>query len=391
MRYCTRCVYPAASALPLAFDERGVCSGCRVHEEKKKIDWDQRGEMFRELLEEYRSKDGSRYDCIIPVSGGKDSYFQTYMLKEVFGMRPLLVTYHGNNYLPVGEANLRRMREVFGVDHLIFGPSVPTLGKLNRLCFKLMGDMNWHAHCGIYTYPMQVATKLNIPLVFYGEHGQIDLAGMYSLSDMVEVTARFVHEYIKRGFDWTDMVEPEEGLTPADLQWAKYPSDQDLERVGVRGIFLGNYIYWDANQHTKLMMERFGFQASPEPFDRTYRRISNLDDMHENGAHDYLKYIKFGYGRATDHACKDIRLGYMTREEGIEMVRKYDHVKPHDLSRWLRYVGMTEEEFDRIADTFRDPRVWRKDNHGSWVKDNIWDQLVPSKPVLVGAPVKATG
>jgi hypothetical protein len=101
--------------------------------------------------------------------------------------------------------------------------------------------------------------------------------------------------------------------------------------------------------------------------------MSNLDDMHENGVHDYLKYIKFGYGRGTDHACKDIRGGLMSREEGIEMVRKYDHVKPRDLSRWLQYVGMSEEEFDRIADTFRDQRVWERLPDGSWVKDNIWD------------------
>jgi len=121
------------------------------------------------------------------------------------------------------------------------------------------------------------------------------------------------------------------------------------------------------------VMEKYGFEISPEPFDRTYRRMSNLDDMHENGVHDYLKYIKFGYGRCTDHVCKDIRAGRMTREEGIELVRKYDHVKPRDLYRWLDYVGMTGEDFERIADTFRDPRVWRRENE-VWVKDSIWDE-----------------
>ncbi|MBI4322984.1 MAG: N-acetyl sugar amidotransferase [Candidatus Omnitrophica bacterium] len=376
MRYCTRCVYPSASALPLTFDDRGVCSGCRVHEQKPQIDWGRREQMLRELLEEYRSKDGSNYDCIIAVSGGKDSYYQTHLIKEQFGMNPLLVTYNGNNFLEVGWRNLMRMREVFGVDHVICSPSVKTLVTLNRLGFTLMGDMNWHNHCGIYTVPVQIAVTHQIPLVFYGEHGQVDLAGMYSLYDMVELTARFVYEYVKRGFDWTDLVEAgtSDGLTPQDMLWARYPSDQEIARVGVRGIFLGNYVEWDANRHVKLVMERYGWEPSPEPFDRTYRKFSNLDDMHENGAHDYLKYIKFGYGRATDHACKDIRAGYMMREEGIEMVRKYDHVKPRDLKRWLEYVGMTEEEFDRIADTFRDPRVWRKDADGRWAKDNIWDQ-----------------
>ena len=132
-------------------------------------------------------------------------------------------------------------------------------------------------------------------------------------------------------------------------------------------------VLWDGNRNAEIA-KQYGWEEAREPFDRTYRRISNLDDMHENGIHDYMKFIKFGYGRASDHASKDIRLGYMTREEGIEIVRKYDHVKPRrDLERWLKYVGMTKEEFDRIADTFRDPRVWRKEN-GEWVKDNIWDE-----------------
>ena len=174
------------------------------------------------------------------------------------------------------------------------------------------------------------------------------------------------------------MMEGTEQLTSQELLWARYPSDAEIEQVGVRGIFLGNYVPWDGNENAKLAMARYGWEASPEPFDRTYRRISNLDDMHENGVHDYLKYIKFGYGRATDHACKDIRLGMMTREQGIEMVRRYDHVKPRDLQRWLAYVGMTEEEFDRIADTFRDPRVCCKDAEGRWVKGNLWDSPAPS-------------
>ena len=122
-----------------------------------------------------------------------------------------------------------------------------------------------------------------------------------------------------------------------------------------------------------MVMERYGFETSDEPFDRTYRRMSNLDDMHENGIHDYLKFVKFGYGRVTDHSCKDIRAGLLSRPEAVELVRRYDHVKPSDLTRWLAYVGMNETEFDEIADGFRDPRVWRRGADGEWEKDNLWD------------------
>jgi hypothetical protein len=178
-------------------------------------------------------------------------------------------------------------------------------------------------------------------------------------------------EYYARSFEWTYFVG-REGITSADMQCYKYPSDATLLQLGVRGIHLGNYIPWEANDHAQLMIELYDFEVSDEPFDRTYRRMSNLDDMHENGVHDYLKYIKFGYGRCTDHACKDIRAGRLTRDRAIELVRQYDHVKPRDLARWLQYVGMTEAEFDRVADTFRDPRVWRLED-GCWMKDNLWD------------------
>ena len=371
LQYCTRCVVPSSAATPVMFDDDGVCTGCRVDMQKPRIDWDARAEELRDLVEQYRSKDGSNYDCIIPVSGGKDSHFQTYYVTQVLGLRPLLVTYHGNNYLPVGLRNLENLRKRFGCDHIFFSPNVQALIKLNRLCFRMMGDMNWHAHCGIFTYPVQIAVKHRVPLIVWGEHGFTDLAGMYSLNDRIEMTAKFRLEHAQRGYDWTDMVEESEGLTPQDVLWARYPSDEELDEVGVRGIYLGNYVEWEANAQTELMKE-WGFEESPEPFERTYRRMSNLDDMHENGIHDWLKFVKFGYGRGTDHASKDIRSGKLTRDEGIRMVEKYDPVKPRrDLERWLDYVGMTEEEFDEIADSFRDPRVWAKDAEGNWVKDDI--------------------
>lgn len=384
MQWCKKCVYPASSAVKLTFDADGVCSGCRVSEEKEAIDWDERARILKEVMEEYRSKDGSNYDCIIPVSGGKDSYYQTHYVTKVLGLKPLLVTYHANNYLPEGEENLMNMRHRFDADHIIMRPSVHVLKKLNRLTFKLMGDMNWHCHAGIFSFPVQAAVLFNIPILIWGEHGRLDRGGQYSLYDLVEMTARDTLEHQKRGYEWDTLTDeglkklgrPElaEGLTARDLHPYRYPSMEDIARVGVRGLYLGNYIKWDSNEQTDFVIKEYGFQIARQPFERTYRRISNLDDMHENGIKDYLKYVKFGYGRCSDHVVKDIRLGVMTRDEGIALVKKHDHVVSKDLYRWLDYVGMTEQEFHRIADTFRDPRVWRKDEQGNWVKDNIWDE-----------------
>ena len=389
MKYCTKCTYGAMVATPINFDDHGVCSGCRVAAQKNAVDWNRRWNSLESLVDEYRSS--NNYDLVIPVSGGKDSYFQTHIAVNRLGLKPLLVTYHGNNYLPEGEYNLQRMREVFHCDHLIIYPEIDALIKMNRIGFYLQGDMNWHNHCGIFTTPIQVAVRYKIPLMLWGEHGFMDLGGMYSQRDFPEFTAKFRLEHAQRGFDWCDFTdagleklgrnELQEGLTAKDLLWAQYPSDDEIDSVGVRGIYLSNFLDWDGHNSAQLMTELYGWRPAQTPFERTYRRFSNLDDMHENGAHDYLKFIKLGYGRGTDHSMKDIRAGRMTRAAGIEMIRQYDHVKPmRDLSRWLDYVGMREEEFDRTCDTFRDRRVWRVEQ-GQWVKDNIWGESCSYGPV----------
>jgi N-acetyl sugar amidotransferase len=372
MRYCSRCTYPIV-AVNLTMSDDGVCSGCIVHDEKMKLNWEEREKEFQDLLLSHKSKDGKNYDCIIPVSGGKDSHFQVWYVKEKMGLNPLLVTYYTHNYTQTGEENLKNISKVFGVDHYIFTPSHKTIQKMNRAGFKKTGDMSWHFHNGAWTVPFQVAVKFNIPLVIYGEHGFVDLAGQYNFEDRPEFTARHRKEHVLRGYDWQDFVGLE-GLTESDLLWAQYPSDEEIAKVGVRGVFMGLYVFWDANEHAQNMSLSYGFKPNPEPFERTYRTMSNVDDIHENGIKDYLKFVKFGYGRCTDHTSKDIRLGDMGREEGIELVRTYDHVIPRkSFDYFMNMTGIKEEEFWPIADTFRDPRVWWIEN-GEWFKDNLWGE-----------------
>ena len=369
--YCKKCVYPSIG-VNLDIDDAGICSACRTSEEIVEIsidEWKKRESKFVELLEKARKQTKGDYDCIIPVGGGKDSYWQVHQIKEL-GFNPLLVTYHGNNYLPEGQKNLDRMSEVFDADHYVFHPSVSDLVKINRACFKIMGDMNWHNHAGIKILPAQMAIKFQVPTFIWGEISW-DISGMFSPDDYAEYNKRTVLEHDMRGFTRKDMIG-KEGLTKDSLLWCRMPSDEDFSKNNLKGVYLGNYFSWDPIKQTKIIMEKYNWESSRQPFERTYRRMSNLDDMHENGIHDYMKWIKFGYGRCSDHVSKDVRLGYMTREEGLEMVKKYDHVKPYrDLNRWLEYVGMSELEFDEIADSFRDPRVWWVEN-GQWWKDNVF-------------------
>ncbi len=367
--YCSKCVLPNNS-VALSINKKGICSACEYHEAYQSIspdEWKERSKKFEDILKLHKSN--SNYDCIIPVSGGKDSYYQTHQIVKEFNLKPLLVTYDGNNFLPEGIHNRDKMREVFDADHLVFGPSVKSLIKLNRHCFKIMGDMNWHAHCGIFTYPFQIAAKFNIPLTIWGETFW-DISGMYDVSDMVEFTNRMRVEHNLRGYEWEDVIKNSD-LREQDMLWAKFPTDEEYIQNKIRGIPIGNYFKWDPNSHARTMMEKYNWKKKEVPFERTYRQMSNLDDRYENGVHDLLKFIKFGYGRASDHASKDIRTGYMSREEGIEMVKKYDHIIPSDLDFWLNYVKMKEDEFWKIADTFRSEKVWWIKNN-EWYKNNIW-------------------
>jgi N-acetyl sugar amidotransferase len=383
-RYCNNCLYPSSSAVSLTFDERGVCSGCQASEEKNEINWDQRKELLLTICEKYRTKE--YYDCVIPVSGGKDSYYQVHLAINELNLNPLLVTYNGNNFSQTGLKNVQNMREVFGVDHIWFTPAVKTLQKLNRLGMQVMGDMNWHNHVGLMTYPIRAAVDMKIPLMFWGEHGRIELGGMFSHHDFIEFTYKTRHEHDARGFEWYDLINKGkkfgENLSPRELIPWKYPSDNAIDEIGVRGLFVSNFFPWDANYHGKMVKEKYGFLEANVPFERTYRLMSNLDDIYENGIHDYMKFIKFGYGRASDHASKDIRSGLMSRSKGVEEVRARDHIKSKDLLVWLDYVGWNEQKFDQVADTFRDKRVWWIKN-GEWWKNNLWGEASAYGPVYL--------
>ena len=374
LRYCSKCVYPH-SAVNLQMEENNICSACEVgkyHEINESEFWKIREKKFQRIVSRIKKNNNSNYDCLIPVSGGKDSYYQTHVICEKYNLKPLLMTYHGNNFLPEGDYNRDKMREVFDADHLVWGPSIEVLKELNRVCFELMGDMNWQNHCGIVSAPIQIAVKFKIPFIIWGETPW-DVSGMHDLDDFVEFSAKSRHEHDLRGFEWYDLLKHSKKISEKDMLWAKYPTDEEILDIGVRGIYIGNYFKWEPNINTQMIKEKYNWKEAEKPFERTYRRISNLDDRYENGIHDLMKFVKFGYGRASDHASKDIRSGDMTRVEAIEMVRKYDSVISSDLYHWLDYVNMNYDSFWKIADTFRDPRVWWIENN-QWWKDNIWGE-----------------
>jgi hypothetical protein len=236
-----------------------------------------------------------------------------------------------------------------------------------------VGDVTWHYHAGIMTFPIQVAVKYKIPLMIWGEEGFSELTGMFNQDDMVEFTKKKRQEHDMRGFEPEDLLnQPDSPFELRDLAPFFYPSDEEIEQTGLRGIYLSNYVSWNGKTQCEQMIRDYDFETARER-DRTFNIYDKLDDVHANGVHDYLKYLKFGYGRATDDASTEIRHGRMTREQGIAAVMKHDPKRPRDLDLLLEFLGIAEEEFEALVEHLRDERIWGKDGaSGKWKpKDNI--------------------
>lgn len=377
----------------IIFDDEGVCSGCRLIESRPEINWEEREQWLIDLLAKYKKNargNNNPYDCIVPVSGGKDSTYQVYLIKEKYKMNPLLVTYNHGFNTKIGIRNLSNLVKQFDCDLLRYTTSPGTAKRLSRYMLEKVGDVTWHYHAGIMTFPIQTAVRYKIPLIVWGEHGFAELLGMFNQDDMVEFTKKCRQEHSMRGFEPEDILnDPENSdITIHDLGPFYYPTDEEIEAVGVRGIYLSNYMYWNGRKQTEFVIKNYGFETSLER-DRTFNPYDKLDDIHANGVHDYLKFLKFGYGRATDDASTEIRHGRMKREDGIKLVEKHDHARPFDLDIFLEFIGISEEKFERSIEHLRDPRIWYKDDTGRWKrKDSIGNHVNDQYVEQVRMPLK---
>ncbi len=375
MRYCRKCVYPENARPHIHFDEDGICSGCRAFEARtsaaSKIDWNERWEALKALLSQYAAaqrKKGNPYDCIIPVSGGKDSHYQVHVIRTLLGYRPLLVSYNHSFNTALGLRNLANLIDRFDVPLVRFTTPPGAAIRLAKYMLKRVGDITWHYHAGIMTFPVQAAIQYDVPLIIWGEEGFSELVGMHNFDDQVEFTKKKRQEHSMRGIEPEDLLaNPTCPLTAYELAPFMYPSDKDIDRVGVRGIYLSNYIPWDARTQTEFVIRELGFESAQER-DRTFNIYAKTDCMFANGLHDYLKYLKFGYGRATDDASNEIRHGRMTRDEGVAMVEKYDHARPADMDTFLEMADMTETELLDIIVPMADPAIWS-------IRDRLWIKL----------------
>ncbi|GAM09651.1 hypothetical protein OR1_01931 [Geobacter sp. OR-1] len=378
LKYCVRCVMPHTKP-DLHFDDEGVCSACRSFEKRTDIDWDVRRAELVTILDRYRSKDGSSWDCIVPVSGGKDSTYQVVRMLQL-GMNPLCVTATTCDLSDIGRKNIENIKSL-GVDYIEFSPNKKVRAKLNRIGLTQVGDISWPEHVGIFTIPVKAAVQFGVPLIVWGENSQNEYGGPAAASENNVLNRRWLEEFGGLlGMRVSDLVGME-GIERRHLVPYTYPSDDELKQAGVTGIFLGYYIPWDGYSNA-LIAQASGFSTLSTTIEGSIVNYENLDN-HQTGIHDYFKFLKFGFGRATDIACLHLRRGRITRQDAMEMVARHDGKFPwaylgKPLEQILEPLDLSVEEFVKICDRFTNKKIFKvnarneliKDRHGNLTKIN---------------------
>jgi len=343
LRYCTRCCMPETME-GISFDEFGVCVPCRSSEEKMHINWEKRLEKLEEIIAENRSV--SYYDCMLPMSGGKDSIYQAYLLTHHHGLTPLAVT-HGQNWNSLeGRYNLENTLINFDLDHLIFIVNRKTINKAAAKSIDAIGDACWHCHIGAGTFPVQTALYWDLNLMCWGESiAERDGRGSYlnqseaSLLYNLDISAKVkAEDYVGDNLDEVEL-----------SSWF-YPSPALLEKSKIRYIHLGDYYFWDEERQVEFIKRHFGWMESK--VENTYKGYKSVECVMA-GVHDYTNFIKRGIGRATVHASDDVRRGLLTREEAFEVIKQFDNQRPHALDYYLDITKLQEELFERKLEKSR--------------------------------------
>jgi len=369
LRFCKSCLYPENGKPTIFFDEEGICSGCRFHQNKSAvdspIDWDKRYKLFQEIILDMKKRaksSGSPHDCLIPISGGKDSHFQVFQLKKL-GLNPLLLSFNHSYNSPAGNANLRNLVDKSGFDHIRYTIGRSTASKLSRLMLEKNGDLTWHYHAGILSLPSMVAYKMKIPYVVWGDQGFAELTGVLNPDDIIEFTNWNRIEHAMRGLYKEDLYNM--GLTDSDIWLFDYPSAKQIADIDLRGIYISNFLRWDAKEQTEIMIKEHGFNPVSYDRERTFNLYAKTED-HAQEVHDYLKFLKFGYGRGTDDATTEIRYGRLKRDEAIDLAIKYDRKTPSSLNFYCNLMNISINKFYEIIEPMRDEEAWKKNNSGKW-------------------------
>lgn len=361
---CRRCLYRSDHPLGLTLDDEGICSGCRVHEEKNTLDWAARWGKLQSLVAPYRISSGKTWDCIVPVSGANDSYFIVHLVKERLGLNPLLVTYNKYFNTPLGIRNLANLRIRFNCDILIQNINLNSVKKITRTTLREFGSIYWPCLAGQTVFPVQTAVRYKIPLIIWGAHQGMEQVGMFSHEHEVEMSRRYRKDHDLMDHEADDLLSIFDTLTEDDIWQFRYPDDATLAAANVRGIYLGNYVRWDPKaQHEAMSTSHDYWGAS---FERTFDTYDHVDCFNFMGVHDHLKMLKHGYSKVTDHACREIRHGRLARPQAEALVRHYESRAPAYVQLLCDWLNIQPRSLEFMMDQHRNPQIWEKAEDQTW-------------------------
>jgi N-acetyl sugar amidotransferase len=345
------------------FDEDGTCSACLAFKHRSNIDWTLRSKDLMDIVS--RAKSTSGWDCIVPVSGGKDSTYQVLVALEL-GLKPLAVTATTCDLSDIGRRNLENIARL-GVDHIEVTPNKQIRSRLNKVMLQKVGDISWPEHLAIFTVPVKMAIALKIPLIIWGENSQNEYGGPELAQLSFQLNRAWLEEFGGLlGSRLSDLIR-EGYLTDKEAEIFRYPTEQQLAETDVNGIFLGQFLAWDGFQNF-LMSSAHGWESLNLPPTGALLSYENLDNR-QTVIHDYFKYLKYGFGRVTDHVSMQIRRSRLSRRQGMEIVRKLDGRYPHrcidqEIDEVLKRIDVSREDFDRICDKFTNPDIFQRGPNG---------------------------
>jgi N-acetyl sugar amidotransferase len=377
MNYCKRCIMPDTRP-DQYFNAEGICNACISFDFQKKIDWDNRKKELIKIINQ-KNLDKDKWNCVVPGSGGKDSTYQIIRAKEL-GLNPVFVTASTCDLSEIGRKNLDNVKNM-GFDVIEISNNSKVRTKINKITLELLGDISWPEHVSIFTAPVKFALAYEIPLILWGENPQTEYGGPDKSLNNSILDQKWMEEFGGLiGFRVSDLIE-NYGFKKHKLEIYNYPSEKILKEKSILGIFLGYYEKWDSIKNYTIAKEN-GFVSFQKDLEGCYFNFEKIDN-YQHGIHDYFKFLKFGFARATDQLCYQIRRNKITRVESIELVKKLEGKYPESymgksLEKILDKINLTKKDFDKICDDFTNKKIFKvnqagdliKDDNGSLIKNN---------------------
>lgn len=369
MNWCKNCLLP--DTRPNIFlNSHGICNACLNHKNKKEIDWDARSKHLGEIVKQVKKKKAP-YDCVIPVSGGKDSTWQTIKCLEM-GLKPLAVTWKPPGRTAIGQENLNNLINL-GVDHIDYSISPKVEAKFMLSTFKEKGSIAIPMHLALFNIPLKIASKFNIPLVVWGENSALEYGEKDKNDKGFTLNQSWLKKYgVTNGTSAKDWIS--EDLSSRDLIAYENLSDLEFQQNDTKAIFLGYFLKWDP-EITKQVSLNAGFKINPNGPRTGYYSYADIDDDYIS-IHHWLKWYKFGFTRTFDNLSIEIRNKRIEREEAIKIISEIGDQTPYkDIEKFCKFVDITKKDFFQISEKFRNKKIWKKNSDGVWYLPNF---LIPN-------------